>query len=101
MSKTDADLGNALMDALDLAPHGVHAARHPALLGMAVYSCPETPGNPVWLLKSHCGEEYALYRLDGSPLLFAKRTRAGRFPILNVKTDRFDDRGGPLRLVGR
>jgi hypothetical protein len=72
------------------------------MLGMTVTKRDETKGGPAYLLSSHCGAAYALYRLEGADgILMAAQVNPGRFPILNVRTDRFTDRDGVLKIVGR
>jgi hypothetical protein len=79
------------------------------LLGMTVTKLDESghrgdgADGPAYLLTSHCGAVYGLYRMPAEvdlTRLSAKELKAGRFPILGKK-DGFTDRGGVLRILGR
>jgi hypothetical protein len=74
------------------------------ILGMQITQCDETDGGPAYLLTSHCGAIYGLYRMPADvdrTVMTAKQEKAGRYPILNTRSDRFTDRSGILKLIGR
>lgn len=72
------------------------------LLGFHVASLDGTNGE-AYRLTSHCGEVYTLCRMltTDPTVMSVRRDESGRFPILNTRSDRFTDRGGVLRLLGR
>lgn len=72
--------------------------------GMTITKRDESKGGPAYLLSRHCGAVYALYRMPAdvdASVMSVEEVNPGKFPVLNCRRDKFTDRGGILRLIGR
>lgn len=80
------------------------AAANAMIHGMTITKRDESRGGPAYLLTRHCGAVYALHRMPAdvdASVMSVEEVNPGKFPILNCRRDKFTDRGGVLRLIGR